>query len=159
MAGGSLSHRNGAEQHRNWPTSPHKVWIPIRCSFIPVMLNRWAPDRARSEDRKQSWDFLRGNAKGENEFWTSGRLTWSYPVSTAGLVLWSPDRGSEFQPKVARALLSANPVSGPWPTCLTRWLSGVGSVNATAFHYLFLLVLSVINGQCSMMLPPRIRSN
>jgi hypothetical protein len=32
-------------------------------------------------------------------------------------------------------------------------------LQADAFHYLFLLVLSVINGQCSMMLPPRIRSN
>src|SRR5260370_41634526 len=38
---------------------------------------------AKTENRVEI--FLRGNAKGENEFWTSGRLSGSYPISTAGV--------------------------------------------------------------------------
>jgi len=52
----SLTTQYGAKQRRNWPErtaiSPHKVWIPIRCSFIPGLLDWRATDRARKRRLK-----------------------------------------------------------------------------------------------------------
>jgi len=74
VAGGSLTIDTGQNSTVTGPqTLTSMNTNPL--FFYSVMLDgeRRTAQEAKTENRVEI--FLRGNAKGENEFWTSGRLT------------------------------------------------------------------------------------